>query len=302
MKVLDVLCIGQAAYDIILQVDHHPREDEKCTAHARWQCGGGPAANAAVAVSRLGGKSALIAYLGKDAWGNLHWRELKTEKVDREGVVRGDEGTPLSVILVKPDGSRTVINHRPAKAALAPQQVNLRQFTPRVILTDGHEPQLGKAVVNFAREGNIPVVLDAGSLHSGTRQLAPQVDYLIASQKFARQFSGENEPMRALSALGRIAPTVIITLGENGLIWKRGKETGSFPAYSVNVIDTTGAGDAFHGAFALGLARGYTFGQNIRYSSMVAALTCTQMGARLGIPFRKEVEKAFSERDGFSND
>ena len=296
---IDVLCIGQASYDITMSVSHHPGEDEKCLAHSRVMGGGGPAANAAVAVVRLGGSSAFVGYLSNDVFGELHSQEFKQEGVNTSGVVRGNAASPLSVILVKPEGTRTVVNDRSADAGIRlPAPTLLDAFRPTVILTDGHEPALSEWILRKSKKGNIPIVLDAGSLHKGTEALAPRVDYLIASRKFAEQYTGLSNPREALNKLKTLVPMVIITLGEFGGIWSQGEETGSYPVFPVTVVDTTGAGDAFHGAFALGLARGYSPEKNIRFAAVAAALTCTKLGARQGLPtmdsllkFAPEMEK-----------
>lgn len=291
---MDVLCVGHASYDLIMLVDHHPGEDEKCLAAGMWACGGGPAANAAVTVARLGGSGALAAYLGADAYGCLHFSELEAEGVLTDFIVRGVHPTPLSVILVKPDGTRTVVNHRAATPSLSAFTLDLSLCRPGVILFDGHEPIISSSLARSARAAGIPTVLDAGSLHDGTRELAPLVDYLVATEKFARRFTARDEPRLALDVLGRLAPCAVITLGGNGLVWKKGEASGALPAFSVPVRDTTGAGDVFHGTFALGIAQSLEFPALLRYASAAAALACGKVGARTGIPRRGEVRDFLS--------
>ena len=105
---------------------------------------------------------------------------------------------------------------------------------------------------------------------------------------------GAPTPEGGLMALAQLAPAVIVTLGERGLIWQRGDETGRLPAFAVPVVDTTGAGDTFHGALAAGLARGMEWGHLLRYAGAAGALCCTKAGARLGIPRAEEVETLVS--------
>ena len=126
------------------------------------------------------------------------------------------------------------------------------------------------------------------------------VDYLAFSEKFARQWLSEDHPERALLELGKHSPAVLITLGERGLIWKRNGENGSFPAFPVNAVDTTGAGDAFHGAFAAALADHKTWPEILRYASAVGALCCTRLGARAGLPQKEQVVRFF-ETFGWEN-
>jgi sulfofructose kinase len=297
MTTLDVLSIGHAAYDITMGVDHHPGADEKMQADAMGCAGGGPAANAAVAVRRLGGSSGFCGYLGRDVYGEAHAGELNEAGVDPRWLVRGAHPTPVSAILAKPDGSRSVINYKGDTPWLESDVLNtLPAIAAKVLLFDGHEPLISAAIVNQARARGIPTVLDAGSVHRGTKELAPVVDYLVGSERFALAWAGSDDIEQALAALARIAPNVVITLGAAGLLWARGDETGRLPAFHVDAVDSTGAGDAFHGAFAYGLARGLVWPELLRYAAAVGALACTKLGARAGLPDRDAVHAFLAAR------
>lgn len=287
---LDVLCVGHASFDLTMLTDHHPAADEKCFATEMVSCGGGPAANAAVTVVRLGGQSALAAYLGEDFPGSRHVAELVEEGVRIDWIVRGPHPTPLSVILVKPNGDRSVINFKGATPPMEEVPFDPAGVKPKAVLFDGHEPLISVPVAREALARNIPTILDAGSVHKGTVDLLPLTRYLIASTRFSLDFTGESDPFRALERLSCHAPCTVVTLGENGLVWKQEQEKGHVPAFAVDVVDTTGAGDAFHGAFALGVARGMDFLSNLRVSAAAAALCCSRVGARLGIPTRRQVD------------
>ena len=286
---VDVLCVGNASYDLVFGVAAHPAADEKTVASAYVSCGGGPAANAAVAASRLGCTAAFAGYLGTDTFGDLHFAELQREGINVDLIVRGAAPTPVSAILVKPDGKRTVINHRASTQPLAATTIDFSRCFPEVILFDGHEPAVSLALARYARKFSITTVLDAGSVHRGTRELIGLVDYLVASEKFALDFSGEADAETALRALAHRAGCVVVTLGERGLMWKNSVDAGRFPAFAVEVVDTTGAGDAFHGAFAAGLAMGKSWDELLRYASAVGALCCTEFGARPGLPTALEI-------------
>jgi sulfofructose kinase len=287
---VDVLCAGHAAYDVTFVVDHHPGADEKCSAGGQSMAGGGPAANAAVTVARLGGTSAFCGYLGRDVFGDLHFQELVNEGVLTDWIVRGPHPTPLSMILVKPDGKRAVVNFKGETPPLESSQVDFSAIAPRSILMDGHEPEISLVLAREARSRGIPTVLDAGSLHSGTERLAGLVDHLIASARFAREFTSERDMCRALRSLRHAAPLAAITLGEDGLIWSHGGREQSWPALPVEVVDTTGAGDVFHGAFALEIARGRAIESALLTARAAAALSCTRLGARPSIPDRAALE------------
>lgn len=287
---IDVVCVGHAAFDLTMEVDHHPGPDEKCSASSIITSGGGPAANAAVTVSRLGGRSAFAGYLGNDLYGCQHYEEFQTEGVILDWVVRGPCPTSLSIILVKPDGQRTVVNHKKQTPPLRNDQVDFSRCHPRVVLFDGHEPEISIPLAKTARAGNIPTILDAGSVHHGTIGLLPYTDYLVTSAKFARDFTGKEDPQQALDILSKRAPCVAITVGLKGVLWMSGERRGALPAFAVNVADTTGAGDTFHGALALAIAQGESLAAAMHYASAAAAICCTRVGARPGIPTRGELE------------
>jgi sulfofructose kinase len=289
---VDVLCVGYACYDLIFSVATHPATDEKVFADDFMSCGGGPAANAAVAISRLGLKSAFAGYLGHDLYGDKHYQELLHYRVNTDFVVRGEFPTPLSTVLVKPDGKRALINYKGDTKALPTGVVDFSSLNTKAMLFDGHEPYLSIPLADYARKTGIPTVLDAGSVHDGTMAMIGHVDYLVCSEKFAQQLTGDIE--KTLARLAKVAPTVVITLGERGLIWQQAKRRGESPAFPVKAIDTTGAGDAFHGAFAAALAANLEWQEILRYASAAGALCCTKIGARTGLPSREEHKALFN--------
>ena len=290
---VDVLCVGHASYDLIFSVNQHPGADEKIVAESLLSCGGGPAANAAVCITKLGLTSAFAGYLGHDIYGDKHYQELNDYGVNTKLIIRGTSPTPLSTIIVKPNGKRCLINYKGDTQALSSNALNFSNVSAKVVLFDGHEPYISLPLAEKARQSKIPTVLDAGSVHEGTLTLMSHVDYLICSEKFANHYVGNEH--KALSQLAKLAPVVIITLGERGLIWQRGNEQGALPAYPITAIDTTGAGDAFHGAFAAALAAGMDWQTQLQYASAAGALCCMQMGARLGLPSQKEHTLLFNQ-------
>ena len=288
---VDVLCIGHASYDLVFAVDHHPEADEKTFALKFISCGGGPAANAAVTVSRLGFKSAFAGYLGNDYFGQRSLEEFEKAAVNTDLIVRGDSPTPVSSIWVKPDGSRTVVNYKESTRPLAASTLNFSGCHPKVVLFDGHEPDASAELMKIIQGRGIPTVLDAGSVHRGTLKLLDLTDYTVASQKFSRECTGKDDPEEAAVKLGQYCPAVVVTLGQRGLVWKNKQGSGSLPAFDVDAVDTTGAGDAFHGAFAAGLASGKRWMEVLRYAAAVGALCCTKYGARPAIPSAREVDQ-----------
>ncbi|MDD5580023.1 MAG: PfkB family carbohydrate kinase [Methylobacter sp.] len=290
---IDVLCVGHASYDLVFSASRHPGANEKIAADSLLSCGGGPAANAAVCVAKLGFTSAFAGYLGRDLYGDRHIQELKDYGVNTQLIMRGAFPTPLSAIIVKPDGKRCLINYKGDTQALSAHALDFMNVAAKVVLFDGHEPFISVPLAEQARHRKIPTVLDAGSVHTGTLALLSCVDYLVCSEKFAGQYADDEH--NALSQLAELAPVVVITLGERGLIWQRGNEQGAVPAYPVTAVDTTGAGDAFHGAFAAALAAGMEWQMLLRYASAAGALCCLQKGARLGLPSRKAHALLFNQ-------
>jgi len=286
---VDVLCVGHACYDLVFSVKKHPESDEKIFADDLVSSGGGPAANAAIAISKLGLSSAFSGYLGDDLYGEMHLQEFTQHHVNTQLLVRGSSPTPLSTVLVKPDGKRALVNYKGLTKALAGESIGFSSIIVKAILFDGHEPYLSLKLAEIARELNIPTILDAGSLHEGTEKLANKVDYLVASEKFACQLAGDVK--KALTLLAKQSPAVVITLGDKGLIWQRGQQVGELTAIPADVCDTTGAGDAFHGAFAAAVAKNMNWLEILKYSSAAGTLCCTKMGARRGLPSKEELEK-----------
>jgi sulfofructose kinase len=236
-------------------------------------------------------------YLGDDLYGRNHLEEMAQTGIRTDLVVTGDAPTPLSVILVKPDGRRTVINYNRSAAPLAADAIDTGAFLPGVILFDGHQPQISLKLVDFAQRHQIPTVLDAGSRHAGTEVLVGRVDYVVASEVFASQISGQADAAMAARKLHRPGTAVVVTLGAEGLVWRTDAAHGHLAAFEIDAVDTTGAGDAFHGAFATGLARGLPWDSLLRYASAAAALCCCEFGARLGMPDHRAVNNFIQYSD-----
>lgn len=287
---LDVLCVGVAAYDLVFTLDAHLPEDAKMDAASLVRCGGGPAANAAVTISRLGRRAAFAGYLGRDPFGEENLRELAEAGVRTDLVVRGVSPTPLSAVCVKPDGNRALVNYRDPEGHLPMDAIDLAQVDPRLVLFDGHEPVISPALALAAQRRGIPNVLDAGSVRPGTAELVGRCDHLVCALKFALEYTGAGDEEEALERLTGLAPTVVITLGDRGLIWSKGQSRGRQRAFAVEAVDTTGAGDTFHGAYAVAILEEMKWDETLRFASAAAALCCMQIGARLGIPSKVEIE------------
>jgi sulfofructose kinase len=229
-------------------------------------------------------------YLGNDAFGDAHLREFASHGVHADVLDRGDAPTPIAAVTIKPNGERSIIDYRAPSALAAEDTISLAKFPAKVLLVDGHQPLLSLALIEEARALGIPSILDAGSINDGTQLLYNKVDYLITSEKFAKHYSGEDDPRTALAALDGAAPLIACTWGADGVYWQDHYGQHHTPAFDIETVDTTGAGDAFHGAFALGIAEGLKAKQNMRRACATGALTCLKSGARNALPTRKAVD------------
>ncbi len=289
---IDILCLGHSAYDISFSLDEYPREDQKYITSETWECGGGPAANAAYLLAKWRLCSGYGGVVGQDLYGKAIGNELKAVGTDLRFMdSRTGFMTPQSSIIInRKSGSRTLINRR-GKNLDAPVFSGKiwESVSPQVLLADGHYHELAVEARNRYPESLF--ILDGGSLHPGTEALAPMSDYLIVSEPFARDYSSLNslnseealdEAINKIQDInGRFAA---ITLGDRGLVYKSPEERGIIPPFTMPVLDTTGAGDIFHGAFAYCIYWGMEFVESLEFSALAAALSIQKAGARSSIP------------------
>ncbi|MGL5935912.1 MAG: carbohydrate kinase family protein, partial [Cetobacterium sp.] len=201
--------------------------------------------------------------------------------------------TPCSMIITNTSsGSRTILNHRNKNRIPDDYKIEYTS-APEIILFDGHEIELARmALETFPKA---ITVLDAGSYKEETVELAQKVDFLICSEDFARDYTRverltEENYEEVFSKMEELnGKTVVITLGEKGCIYRKDRELYNFPAYKTKAIDTTGAGDIFHGAFIYSFAKGYDFVKSIKFSSVCASLSVEKIGGRESIPELKDV-------------
>ena len=295
---IEILCIGHAAYDIVLPLAAYPAENSKAEIPGLTSSGGGPAANAAHLLAAWGVGCAFAGVVGDDDYGRKILDEFKQARIDTSLTqCRRNQDTNLSIILVnQQNGSRTVINRKSASKPLTLDPDALNKINPRVLLFDGHELQASLAAIE--KFPDAVSILDAGSLREGTERLAREVDYLAASERFASQVCGldelESETNRQ-KCIRRLHQgktyLVIVTLGENGLIY--GDENGHrhLRAFPVDAIDTTAAGDLFHGALAYGILKKMPLLQALKLASLTAALSTTRPGGKTSIPRLSRVEE-----------
>lgn len=298
---MDILCIGHAAYDVTLPLEKYPQENDKYSIEESLEAGGGPAANAAYLLAKWGVKTGFVGLIGEDIYGERIIREFQEVDVDLSLIeIEKNYPTPFSTILInKENGSRTIINRKLPHRGLKINKQLLENIQPKVILVDGHELEASLEILE--RFPKAISLLDAGSLKEATEILARKVDYLVASEKFAKQYStiedldsAENYK-KCMDRLKKLSPQqVVVTLGDQGLIYDKQGEIIKLPAYNAKAIDTTGAGDIFHGAFAYGLLRDFSLMKNLKFSSATSALSVEKLGGRQSIPDLEEVEEKCS--------
>jgi sugar/nucleoside kinase (ribokinase family) len=298
---IDILCVGHASFDLSVFVDSFPLEDSKCETQDLRESGGGPAANAAYLLSAWGTRCGFAGLVGNDGYGQRVQQEFRNVGTNISLLeLRPGHATPVSIIVInKKNGSRTIVNRKVATSALQIEEEALRHLAPRILLFDGHELQASMAALRVFPEAIS--ILDAGSWREGTAKLAGQVDYLAASQRFAVQATGLSDLSDAAaqracaSRLRELYSTiVIVTLGENGLIADDGSGFFHLPAYPARSVDTTAAGDIFHGAFAYGVAQSWSFLESLRFASLTASLSVRVPGGRSSIPSLENVKEEFA--------
>lgn len=290
-----IICVGNATLDRIWNVPHLPVPGEKLRSVGYLEVGGGQAANAAVAAARLGGDVSLICAIGSDMIGTAILDQLRAERVDLASVhfVTGARSIS-SAILVEKSGERAIIGDVDPRLHAKTPSLDLSGVAKaQAVLTDVKWPAAAEQVLREARRLQVPTVLDIEPAAAGNHErLCPLADHAIFGQAGLRAFTGTDDPDSGLQfAYDKLGVTCGVTLGPLGvrLLSRRGRV--SIAAPKVEVVDTTGAGDAFHGAYALAVGEGQDSSAAARFASAVAALKCTKLGGRAGLPTRAEVER-----------
>lgn len=261
--------------------------------------GGGMVGTAMVAVARLGGQAEFWGAVGDDWMGRMILDAFRCENVDTRHVfvVPGGRGPMVVVCVDRPTGQRHFLYWEgyPEPEGLIGSLESLR--AAGCLLVDGTHHDSTVRAAREAQRLNVPVVADLGGIGENTPALLAHVTYAIISDRCAQQVGGCGDYLPACQAVRSMGPQhVVITLGERGLVYLEGEELVEMPAFEVNVVDTTGAGDVFHGAFCYGLVQGFPFFKNLQFASAVAAMKCGQLGGRAGIPGRDEVVRFLIER------
>lgn len=294
---IEVVGLGQACVDYLGQIPTYPREDSKIELMGlQTQCGG-PASTALVTLSRLGIRTSFLGSISDDPFGIEIRKGLKEENVDATflNITPGYTSQFAFIAITRDKGARTIFWNRGSVPHLKSDDVDLSPFAnASVFHTDGLMLEASTQAAKQAKDMGMTIVMDAGTLRQGCRELVSLVDVLIASQGFGAALAGVGEPPeKALKTLTQWGPKdVIITLGAKGSVGLRDGNITSQNAFPVDVLDTTGAGDVYHGAYIFGLLQGWNMPECMQFASATSALKCTKIGGRKGIPTLGQV-KAF---------
>lgn len=289
-----VLVAGMAVADFIFQVDEMPTRAEKYRARDAGVAGGGCAANAAVAIARQGGEALLAARLGDDPVGDLILADLAAEGVDTHLVRQAPGGmSSFSSIYVDGAGERQIMNFRGRGLT---ESVDWLTDTrdAQAVLTDNRWPALTRKVLGLARTAGIPGIVDAEAPVTPDN-LADASHIAFSMQGLADLAPGAAAADALRLARGETDAWVCVTDGARGVLYLDGDTLAHVPAFAIQPVDTLGAGDIWHGAFALLLAEGASEHQAIIHANATATLKCLAFGGRKGCPDRAATETFLKE-------
>jgi sulfofructose kinase len=289
-----IICVGHAALDRVYRIAAFPASPTKVRALEHIESGGGMAANAAAAIAKLGGKSELWSRVGDDAAGQTIKAGLQAGKVDVRWV-QAFEGarSSTSAIIVDGQGERMIIGDRdtgmPSSTSWLPME---RVAGAQAVLGDLRWLEAVRTVFQRARREGVPTILDADlGARDALADILPLTDYAVFSAPALVDFRPEGTTAERLAHVASFGPRHAgVTAGAEGYTWREPDgHVVHVPAYKVDVVDTTGAGDAFHGAFALGIAEGRPLTEVAHMAAACAALKCSRLGSRNGLPTRAEL-------------
>ena len=301
---MKVLCIGHSSWDITVPVDDYPTENVKYRFNEKYAAGGGPAGNAAYLLGKWGVDTVIATSIGSDDYGTKIKKEFQSVNVNTDYVETSyEKDTSFSFILVnKKNGSRTVFNitseHLPLKKLTY-------EFTPDIILTDGHDYATSQSAIS--KYPHAISVIDAGRPVQEVIELCKYIKYIVCSKEFAETVTGLkmdfNNPQTLVNVYTKLQnkypnSNIVITLESHGALYQVNNQIKIMPGLKCNVVDTTGAGDTFHGAFVYGLANNFDMEKVITLANIAAGLSVQKMGSRLAIPALSDVLDYYTKKMG----
>lgn len=292
-----ILCAGTIVLDKVFRVAEWPKPNGKVETGEFFMVSGGCAANAAVAIARLGGRAALAGPLGGpagvDGNGDLVLRALAGENVDTSACQRVDGlATALSAIFIDSSGDRTIVTYRDeGLAAVTPKEVQGLAAAADLVLADNCHPNFVRPICEAARARGVPVVLDADKPTVEDDALFRIASHVIFSAECLGASAGCDDLAQGLRRVARHTSAFLaVSNGPGDILFLDGDACRHVPVFALRAIDTLGAGDALHGGFALALAEGQSVVEALRFGAAVAGIKCTRLGGSAGAPKRPEVE------------
>ena len=297
---MKIICVGQSAYDITLPLDHYPIENKKVRLESKVECGGGSSSNCAYLLSKWGMETYFAGVIGNDFYGEQIKKEYDSVGVNTKYLQISNEFKTTSsyIIANTSTGTRTILTSRDKNIKMSP--VNIEDEFD-YILFDGYEKDFSMEIIK--KNPKAITILDAGSVKEATVELANIVDYVVCSHDFAEDFSGVKIDYNDFSSIvesyqelkKKFRGNVIITLESLGCFTCINGLYKIIPSIKVKAIDSTGAGDIFHGAFVYSLANNFDMEKAMMFSNITGALSVEKIGSRLSIPSLQEVEKKYND-------
>lgn len=288
-----IVTAGVAVLDFVFFLDAMPRRAEKYRARNAEITGGGNAANAAAAIARLGGQAVLAARLGADHVADMIVAGLEADGVDCALVRRFEaRRSSFSSVFIDAAGERQIVGYRdPDLPMRADWLVLALPDGFDAALADTRWPEGAEALMRAANERGVPGILDAEAPIRDAEAALRLASHIAFSAQGLRDWAGHDDLGRALADVAtETGVFVCVTDGTHGVNWRQGGACGFEPAYRIKAVDTLGAGDVWHGAFALELGGGASAADAIRFANAVAAVKCTRPNGRMGYPTRAETE------------
>jgi sulfofructose kinase len=295
----DVLGIGLNATDTLILVPEFPPFAGKVPFERELLSPGGQVATAVVTCARLGLRTKYIGTIGDDLRGDIQRESLEGTGVDTSSLIvrQGCPNQTAYILIDGPSGERTVIWQRADCLRLKPEEIEPSDIAnARILHIDGFDIDAAAFAASTANQSGVPVSIDIDSIYPGFDAVLKHVDYLVAGSGWPAKYTGEADPFVALSRLQAEYHLSIsaMTLGDRGALALKDGQWFYSAAFEVTCADTTGAGDAFHGAFCYAMVEGLGLAAALDFSNAAAALNCTGIGARGHIPVHSEVESLLS--------
>lgn len=306
MPQFDLVGVGLNATDTLLILPKFPAYAGKVPFESEILSPGGQVASAVVTVAKLGLKTKYIGTVGDDERGRIQIESLQGSGINLDDViVRENCPNQTAYILIdRTTGERTVLWSRPECLRLDPSSITPEKITcARMLHIDGHDTPAVARAAEIAHQHGIPVTVDVDTIYHGFDKVLPNIDYLVASSEFPVQWTNEPDPFKALRMIQQEYKIhcAAMTLGAHGALALIGGRFVYSPAFVVNCVDTTGAGDIFHGAFCYSLLQGMEIAEALEFSNAMAALNCTALGARGGIAAAEKAKALISRAERRSN-